>query len=320
MKDIKFSIIIPVYNVEQYLLRCIESVERQNYSNVEVLLIDDGSTDSSSALCDEFASKYDNIKVYHKENGGLSDARNYGISKATGDYLILLDSDDYISEVACQEFYNIIIQCEFYPDVVAANIVRHINDISITTKRTTDISDIKTGSEFLLNELQNNTYFVEAVSAIYNRKFIIDNNLFFEKGQLHEDEDFTPRVYLSAEKVINSDIPFYHYVIRENSITTKKNKIKNAICIFEICRNLNKIYDKVEDNLLKKLLKTHSAKICFKAIEDGQLYKKTNRHIIDIELLKRNCFYKKEKLRLYMLRLSPWILHWFTVVKKAKNR
>lgn len=320
MEKIKFSIIIPVYNVEDYLERCVESVENQNYSNIEVLLIDDGSTDSSPTLCDELANKYSNIKVFHKQNGGLSDARNYGILKATGDYLVLLDSDDYISVTACKDFFDALSANDVEPDIIAANVVKHKGDESIMNNRTTSALKIITGAEFLLNELKNNTYFVEAVASVYNRKFLIENGLFFDKGKLHEDEDFTPRAYLTSDKVINSNIAFYHYVIRENSITTKKNKTRNAVCIFEICRNLNEIYDKVDNPELKTLLKTHSAKICFKAIEDARLYKKESRHIIDIPFLKKNCFFKKEKLRFLLLNINPWLLHWFTNIKKAKHK
>lgn len=91
----KISIIIPVYNVLDFISECVNSVLNQTYKNFEILLVDDGSTDGSSQLCDEFGNKDNRIRVYHKKNGGLSDARNYGICRATGDYIIFLDSDDF---------------------------------------------------------------------------------------------------------------------------------------------------------------------------------------------------------------------------------
>ena len=94
----KISIIVPVYNVEQYLERCVESLMNQSYKNIEILLINDGSTDNSGKLCDEIAKRDSRIAVYHKENGGLSDARNYGVDKATADFVGFVDSDDYVDE------------------------------------------------------------------------------------------------------------------------------------------------------------------------------------------------------------------------------
>ena len=97
----KISIIIPVYKVEKYLDKCVESVVNQTYKNLEIILVDDGSPDNCPKMCDEWAEKDKRIKVIHKENGGLSDARNFGIEKATGDYLMFLDSDDYLDVTTC---------------------------------------------------------------------------------------------------------------------------------------------------------------------------------------------------------------------------
>ncbi|MBQ5852329.1 MAG: glycosyltransferase family 2 protein, partial [Lachnospiraceae bacterium] len=90
------SIVVPVYNVEKYLERCVDSLINQTYENIEILLIDDGSKDNSGQMCDEYANKDSRITVYHKENGGLSDARNYGMDRAKGEYIIFIDSDDYV--------------------------------------------------------------------------------------------------------------------------------------------------------------------------------------------------------------------------------
>lgn len=98
MKEYKFSVIIPIYKVEQYLEECVDSVLRQNYSNYEIILVDDGSPDSCPIICDKYAEEFDHIKVIHKKNGGLSDARNVGLDISTGEYVIFLDSDDYWEE------------------------------------------------------------------------------------------------------------------------------------------------------------------------------------------------------------------------------
>ena len=102
------SVIVPVYNVEKYLAKCIDSIIAQTYTNLEILLVDDGATDSSGAICDEYAQKESRIRVIHKENGGLSDARNRGIAEARGEYLGFIDSDDYIDVDMYELLYNLI--------------------------------------------------------------------------------------------------------------------------------------------------------------------------------------------------------------------
>ena len=104
----RFSIIVPVYNVEKYLSKCIQSLIDQDYNDYEILLIDDGSTDKSGIICEQYAKKYENIYVFHKKNGGLSDARNYGLQKALGDYILFVDSDDWIKKDILKEFSDII--------------------------------------------------------------------------------------------------------------------------------------------------------------------------------------------------------------------
>ena len=98
----KFSIIVPIYKVEEYLDRCVESLIRQTEKDIEIILVDDGSPDSCPAMCDEWAKKDERIRVVHKENGGLSDARNAGLNIATGEYVLFVDSDDYVAENACE--------------------------------------------------------------------------------------------------------------------------------------------------------------------------------------------------------------------------
>ena len=107
MKE-QISIVVPVYNVEQYLEKCVNSIINQTYKNLEIILVDDGATDSSGNMCDELAKSDNRIKVYHKENGGLSDARNYGVERATGEYIGFVDSDDYIDSEMYEKLYEAI--------------------------------------------------------------------------------------------------------------------------------------------------------------------------------------------------------------------
>ena len=105
MKE-RISVVVPVYNVEQYLEKCVNSIINQTYKNLEIILVDDGATDKSGKLCDELAKLDNRIMVYHKKNGGLSDARNYGVERATGDYIGFVDSDDYIDAEMYEKLYE----------------------------------------------------------------------------------------------------------------------------------------------------------------------------------------------------------------------
>lgn len=138
MEKEKISIIVPIYNVEKFLPRCVESLVNQTYGNIEILLIDDGTKDNSAIMCDEYAKKYNNVKAFHKKNGGLSDARNYGIEKATGKYIAFVDSDDFVNKDYCKILYN--------------NLIKNDADISICDFQIfTDTSRIDENKEEITN-------------------------------------------------------------------------------------------------------------------------------------------------------------------------
>ena len=107
MNDILISIVVPIYNVESYLHRCIDSLINQTYKAIEIILVDDGSTDSCGKICDDYEKRYTNIKVIHKDNGGLSDARNCGLDKVMGEYVFFIDSDDYIALNTVEKFVDV---------------------------------------------------------------------------------------------------------------------------------------------------------------------------------------------------------------------
>ena len=311
---IRISIVIPVYNVQECLAYCVESVINQTYpkDHLQIILVDDGSTDESGTLCDSFSEKYDYVEVYHKENGGLSDARNYGLVHANGDYVLFLDSDDYLGETACFDFSEAISAQEVFPDVVTGTTIKHIGSNELAIVRSTAGMPLMSGEQFLLHELKGGRLFVAAWASIYRTSFLKEQDLFFWKGIIHEDEDFTPRALLKARAVLSMDIEFYHYVIRDNSITTKKDRTQNAICIFEIGKKLTPCFDQLQNRELKALLKSHLAKIMLKAICDGELYKKQKRNLIDYQILKQNCVHFYEKARYLILRINPKLLYLIT--------
>ena len=242
----KFSIVIPVYNVEKYLEQCLNSVLNQTFTDYELICVNDGSTDNSLEILRNFAEKDARIQVISQENGGLSDARNAGIQAAKGDYIFLLDSDDWITENALEVLYENIDNQDF----IAFNGERFFEDGKTETPDK-GISEQKLTGWKYYNKyaLQGRKFhFVCVVLRLYRREFLIENELFFKKGIYHEDNLFTPVCCYCAENIkVIPDI-LYVYRIREGSITQTLNKqrifdtikIANILSEFFIPKNIDK--------------------------------------------------------------------------------
>ena len=222
------SVIVPIYNVEKYLNKCIESIINQSYSNLEIILVDDGSKDSSGIMCDSYILKDKRIKVIHKENGGLSDARNVGLDKAKGEYIVFIDSDDWIDEKMIEILYNIV--------------KKNNSDISICDYFLAYNEEIQTQKEDIeVINLSN----IEALKKIYDKDLgvcmivawnkLYKRNLFkddirYPYGKIHEDEFTTYKLLYKAEKISYTNQKMYYYRQRENSITSSFNK-KRLDCL-----------------------------------------------------------------------------------------
>lgn len=294
MKSI--SIIVPVYNVEKYLDACMHSVINQTVKPLEVILVDDGSTDSSSIICDKYSKEYDNIHVIHQKNGGLSEARNTGLVAAKGEYIIFLDSDDTIIPETCNAFLSAIGDREV--DIAIGNLAV-IREDSRTVKMHTlsDSERILSGEEFLKTELKHNTMYAPVVQGVYSRQFLLDNQLFFVSGLLHEDEIFTPTAIAVAKQLLPTDIVFYNHMIRPNSITTQKDKTPNAKSIIKICDYLEKLVDTaVEDVELKRMILDHAVDLYYKVYIDADLLSKKE-YRMSKDYLKRNAYSVKNRVR-----------------------
>jgi len=225
--DTLISIIVPIYNVEDFLDRCVNSLVNQTYKNIEILLVDDGSPDNCPKMCDEWALRDRRIKVFHKKNGGLSDARNHGMRNAQGEYILFVDSDDYLVYDACEQ----LIACAAGVDIVVGEATIYEpnkTDHQIHTNLKED--HIYTGTEYAKLASIQGQWYAAACFNMYRRDFLIANELFFKVGILHEDIEYLPRLFLAAKTVKYLDYEFYCYVIRENSICgTKSEKHLNDL-------------------------------------------------------------------------------------------
>lgn len=248
MIKIRFSIIVPIYNVQDWLNECLISIINQSYKDFEVILVDDGSTDSSGEIAKTFAEGYSNFFYFCKENGGLSDARNYGINKSKGDYLVFVDSDDYLESDCLKSISKTINQ---YPgiEVVEYNaIVRSKDNLYKLNFVYSQIDKPIEGIRYMSENIKKRCIFAPAWLKCVNKKYLIDNNIYFKKGRIHEDELWTPKLYINASKIIYIDEALYNYRIRDNSITTKKDKSKNIEAIKLNCNELFNYYEKKDLN------------------------------------------------------------------------
>lgn len=216
------SIVIPVYNVEKYLDECIQSVVTQTYKNLEIILIDDGSTDYSSKLCDLWGERDSRIRVFHKSNGGMSDARNYGLQHMKGNFFAFIDSDDYIASNMIELLYNCIQKNR--ADLAIASFQRVNENGSVINKSFGECimeEKVVDGAEILE---QSSSLNLTCFSVVWNRLYRTNTfrNLYFPVGKIQEDEFIFTDVYSYAKKV--SVIPniLYFYRQRKGSIMNKK--------------------------------------------------------------------------------------------------
>lgn len=218
------SVIVPIYNVEKYLIKCIESIINQTYKNLEIILVDDGSPDNCPSICDEYAKKDDRIKVIHKENGGLSDARNVGIDASTGEYLAFVDSDDYISCDMLEKLYCRIVKDE--SDLAICNLNYVDESDRILDVGTIQVEDKLVDEIVFWNELYgvNYAYCVVAWNKLYRRKLF--ENVRYEKGRLHEDEYIIHQIVSQCNRISFLKDKCYNYLQRSDSIMGKSFSVK----------------------------------------------------------------------------------------------
>ena len=255
----KISIIVPVYNVEHELSRCVDSILNQSYTNIEVILVDDGSTDRCPSICDAFVMKDRRVRVIHKPNGGLSSARNAGLREASGEWILYVDSDDYILNDSCERL--IAVGAKYDCDIVSADAIREFNGGREYMVHGS-LADGKCypSRDFIIKTVKPCEWYAPAWLNLYKRSFLIENNLFFVEGLLHEDMEMQPRVFLAAKTVAYCAYPFYRYVDRASSIMNA-SKVDERVAAMEwIYSNWKSKFEAIEDGELARALNGHLAK------------------------------------------------------------
>lgn len=238
------NIIVPIYNVEQYLEKCINSlIDEKNISEYEIILINDGSTDSSGKIAKKLEKMYSNVKYYEKENGGLSDARNFGIEKANAKYVWFIDSDDFLENGAIEKIISVL---KADSDLIVCNSKTIDDDGLIDDECKYTIQPGLYNKQDYLDALLNNPKSVIFCAQYHICKLdlIKDNNLYFMKGIIHEDELWTPQIILNSNSINYTGLNVYYHYMRKNSIMHASKIERSGECDYIVSNLLFQIFDK----------------------------------------------------------------------------
>lgn len=221
----KFSIILPIYKVQQYLRPCIDSILAQSFNDYEIILVDDGSPDECPQICDEYASNYSIIKVLHQKNAGLSAARNAGLAMAEGDYIVYVDSDDFF--IDDQVLQKIAKASQSNPDIIHYKFVEWFEKNGKIADCYFDYrvpTEGRTLAEIYCDLIDKDAYYNSAWSKAIKRDVLIANGIRFHEGIVGEDNEWYYHVVLAAKSLVLIDEPLYVYRRRQGSITTTANR------------------------------------------------------------------------------------------------
>jgi glycosyltransferase involved in cell wall biosynthesis len=268
MSHLKLSIIIPAYNVQGWIGQCLDSMIPLNNKEIEIIVINDGSTDDTVAVVEGYKNKFEHLIIYHQENGGASAARNLGLTKATGKYILFCDSDDYIDADEFIKFMEETIRLDVDFSIGNGKNLQGEKIVGVL-KKTIFLKALPVldGPSFYLLANDKKEFFISICTRMYKRDFFIKNNLTFLTGFIHEDEEFAPKAFCLAQKVIYLDSYFYIRRHRLGSVTKNtKHKYYNLKSVpsfeavlkslqsFKLERQLSKIQEKVLDHAIHKCI------------------------------------------------------------------
>lgn len=311
--DEKISVIVPVYNVEKYLNKCIDSILSQTYNNIEVVLIDDESPDNCGVLCDDYAKQDPRIVVIHQKNAGVSAARNTGLKASTGAYIFFVDSDDYLPFDSIEKLYNSIIEYEAdisigieeyfcYKD----NIESHWNRPFINPKNSFCMDE-----ETALKELLRQVYFANSAWGKLYKKTVFEG-VFFPEGCSHEPKATIYKTILNSNRIAFCNELVYYYLIRNDGFTRGEKGIKKCEdlvwAIEKQCSDILSVFPYLEQEADNRRLAAYfSAFINANSEEYEQYRKKYWRQIKMLRMgtIKSTSARKKEKVAALLSLLGP---------------
>lgn len=303
------SVIVPVYNVEKYLDKCLQSIINQTYKDIEIIIVNDGSTDSSLNICEKYAEKHDNIILINKENGGLSDARNVGMQHASGDYYMFVDSDDFVSENIVKVLYNL---CVKNDATIAICDPIHIKPNDAHSFESNSYYCVYNSEDALIEMLYQKSFLVSAWAKLYKKSCF--ENTEFPVGMFFEDSAVMYKIFDQADKIVYTKAKLYAYVHRDGSITTNEFS-KKDLDILKICDEMEN-YFKNSSQAIRNAVIAYRVSAAFRLylnIPPGQ-YKKVKiecKKIIDdnySNLINNKIIRKKMKYALIIYRYFHFIM------------
>ena len=309
----KISVIVPVYNVEAYLERCVESILQQTYAHFELILINDGSTDSSGQICDHLASQYENIKVYHIENSGVSNARNMGIQLATGSWVTFIDSDDFVTQDYLATLASAVEGVNVGFAIAPLHHIKNgiVTDIPSHSGKTELWSTEETMKELLMTT--RTSFF--PVAKLFKRDLLADEK-FNTNYHLAEDALFLTELLLKTRcSCVFIDKPVYYYDHREGSATTSVNRyVFDTIEVYkQIIAQVSQAFPNLKYELINRECWSYITvydKIIFTSREEYQKEKAELRNWIvqhRREIWKDAYFTTFRKVAILSLVISPWL-------------
>lgn len=292
------SIIVPVYKAEKYLSECIDSIISQTYENFELILIDDGSPDNSGKICDEYAEKDKRIKVIHKENAGVSSARNIGLDNASGEYIAFIDSDDfvdkqYLEKLHCNLKHNdadiSLCRLSYYKKDVA-NIRREI-----FPKKTINLKINQEFEHLIVRFFSYKKYIMGSTCRSLYKRELIDKHRFDVNVKICEDLLFFMGLLCDAKKICFLEESLYFYRVNDESAihTYKKNYLENNIALDSA---LEKILSKKNSKKINKALENYRSLLCYFVVVEELAYKSGCERKENLKNIKNHKFYKNFKL------------------------
>ncbi|MCI2255194.1 glycosyltransferase [Domibacillus sp. PGB-M46] len=313
----KISIIVPIYNVEQYLKKCVDSILAQTFQDYEIILVNDGSTDACGEICDDYINKDSRIRVIHKKNGGLADARNTGINAANGDYLGFVDSDDWLEPTMYETLYNVCFSEN--ADISTCLIETQRKNKNQKTKVNKKEIKVFTSFEAISSLYEGKLSGFSACNKLYKKSLF--ENVEFPKGRVYEDAAIMYKLFSYASKIAFVNLPLYKYNYRDHSITRSNFSEKR----FDVVANYFETYSFMENNypeMCEKInfvyyvtLRTMIADIvCEKSIvQNSEYIKRISKHVREVNkaILKNNTITIKHKLLAQVLAWCPGLAVFF---------
>ncbi len=313
--EIKISIIVPIFNTERFIVKCIRSILNQTLVDFELILVNDGSTDKSGEICDEFAKKDQRIRVIHKRNGGVSSARNVGLNIARGKYIGFVDSDDYVKKDMYEILYNAItlnvadiVVCDFWElDEVGGQRLNTIENIYKVQK----LNNIESLNQMYLNK---SMYIRNVVpwNKLYKRNLF--DNIQYEIGNIYDDETVVHKLFYNSKKVIYTNLKLYYYVQRSGSQMNSEFHIKRFDKIYALKDREEYFRKKQEYNIHQKALKHYMEMFFWYYYLAKSKLNNIDKELIELKftfdstlvyLLKHKEINLKQKMMLLLFRINP---------------